>query len=248
VGVKGRPRRGRADRHAVRDALHTPCPPPRSTGLRPALARPLAPGAGRHRQGRGCDVEPAVPQGGTRAGAADRRRWAANWRQGRPSPRGGDAAEHSPRHLPSPTGTKFQSTDQKGLFEPFGVGVSGASSCPSSFAFPALGVVRPRRGRGRCGAGVGSGAGLEGGTRRGGSWGPPAVGRGRGRGGPTGRVPGGARSAGGRPALASLFGFPTLFAARASFGGQYQLAPSRPSSASPRPVPIFARDAACYRA
>jgi hypothetical protein len=75
-GSQGSPRRGRAGRHAVRDAhaLHTPS---LHGALRPALARPLAPGAGRHRQGRGrCGAEPAAgwlgPEGeagvGRRAG------------------------------------------------------------------------------------------------------------------------------------------------------------------------------------
>jgi hypothetical protein len=67
-----------------------------------ALPSPSAtgrPGAGGALDGRGA----AGPQSGTRAGAADRRWWAADWRQGqqrgtrrqgRPSPRGDDAAEH----------------------------------------------------------------------------------------------------------------------------------------------------------
>jgi hypothetical protein len=92
VGVKGALRWGRTGRPSPCDALGPPCPLPRR-GLLPALGAPFARGLGpqtghgRRARRRGL--------GGSRAagaGAADRKRWAANWRQGNRAAPGGWAA------------------------------------------------------------------------------------------------------------------------------------------------------------
>jgi hypothetical protein len=166
VGVgrsQGSPRWGRTGRRSCRDALVPPCPPFARRALRPALGAPFAPGAGRPRRGRGrCGAETAAgrhqggcrgpPMVGGRLAAGATARHQAARRQGRPSPRGDDAAEHLPRHLPPPTGTKFQSTDHEGLFKPFLVGGSGTMQHGSASW---SGTGRQRRGAGRQGRGQG---------------------------------------------------------------------------------------------
>ncbi len=155
-----------------------------------APSRPRGGAAGRHQGGRR-----GPPMVGGRLAAGTTARHQAAGRQGRPSPRGGDAAEHHPdASLPSPTGTKFQSTDQEGILRPFEVGVSGASSCPSVFAppgprgwAPKTGArpMRRRAGRGAAGpqaAGAGAG-GRRRGRRQGGARPGMAAGRGSLRGG-----------------------------------------------------------------
>ena len=140
--------------------------------LLPGLRAPPSPsGAGRPRRGRGrCGAETAAgrhqggcrgpPMVGGRLAAGTTARHQAAGRQGRPSPRGGDAAEHFPRHLPSRLEQSSSRPTKRVSSNPFWLG--GRARCSTA----------RRRGQGPDGRAEGQGDG------------------GRGQGEPPGEVPG----------------------------------------------------------